>query len=86
MHLEKTKSEEKSTQCNFTKEAIDDLKEEMYLLHLEKEHEDENNNEIIETRNDTTGRPYNAKIREIYYNFRCRGIGLQHCAPLIKSV
>ena len=58
------------------------------MLHLEKEHKDENNNnnEIIETRNDTTGRPYNEKICEIYYNFRSRGIGLQHCAPLIKSV
>lgn len=56
------------------------------MLHFEKEHQDENNNEIIETRNDTTGRPYNEKIREIYYNFRSRGIGLQHCAPLIKSI
>ena len=44
------------------------------------------NNEIIETRNDTTGRPYNEKIREIYYNFRSRGIRLQHCSPLIKSI
>jgi hypothetical protein len=25
------------------------------------------NNEIIETRNDTTGRPYNEKIRDMYY-------------------
>ena len=52
------------------------------MLHFEKERQDENNNEIIETRNDTTGRPYNEKIWEIYYNFRSRGIGLQHCAPL----
>ena len=76
------KSEEKSTQCNITKKIIDDLKDEIDLLHFEKEHQDENNNEIIETRNDTTGRPYNEKIWEIYYNFRSRGIGLQHCAPL----
>ena len=64
------------------------MKEEINLLHLEKEHKDEinNNNEIIETRNDTTGRPYNDKIRDIYYNFRSRGIGRQHCAPLINSV
>ena len=44
------------------------------------------NNEIIETRNDTTGRPYNEKIRDMYYNLRSRGIGRQHCAPLINSV
>ena len=88
-HLEKEKrikSEEKSTQCNITKKIIDDLKDEIDLLHFEKERQDENNNEIIETRNDTTGRPYNEKIQEIYYNFRSRGIGLQHCAPLIKSI
>ena len=29
---------------------------------------------------------YNEKIRDIYYNFRSRGIGRQHCAPLINSV
>jgi hypothetical protein len=48
-------SEEKSTQCNITKKIIDDLKGEIDLLHFEKERQDENNNEIIETRNDTTG-------------------------------
>ena len=61
-HLEKEKrikSEEKSTQCNITKKIIDDLKDEIDLLHFEKERQDENNNEIIETRNDTIGRPYN---------------------------
>jgi hypothetical protein len=73
------KSEEKSTQCNITKKIIDNLKDEIDLLHFEKERQDENNNEIIETRNDTTGRPYNEKIREIYYNFRSRGIGLCQC-------
>jgi hypothetical protein len=55
-HLEKEKrikSEEKSTQCNITKKIIDDLKDEIDLLHFEKERQEENNNEIIETRNDT---------------------------------
>jgi hypothetical protein len=53
-HLEKEKrikSEEKSTQCNITKKIIDDLKDEIDLLHFEKERQDENNNENIETRN-----------------------------------
>jgi hypothetical protein len=46
-HLEKEKrikSEEKSTQCNITKKIIDDLKNEIDLLHFEKERQDENNN------------------------------------------
>jgi hypothetical protein len=39
------KSEEKSTQCNITKKIIDDLKDEIDLLHFEKERQDKNNNE-----------------------------------------
>lgn len=37
------------------------------MFHMEKETLDENNNNnIIETRDETQGRPYNEKIREIY--------------------
>lgn len=50
---------------------------------------DENNNlkdVLIQTKLESKGKPFIDKIRQIYYNFRSRGIGLQLCAPLIKCV
>ena len=41
------KSEEKSTQCNITKKIIDDLKDEIDLLHFEKEHQDEKTMKLL---------------------------------------
>ncbi|CAC5370375.1 PDCD10 [Mytilus coruscus] len=79
---------EKGTQCNTSKTIIENLEDEIDILTSECRNDDNNNvnDDLIQTRLESKGKSFNDKIRQIYYNFRSRGIGLQHCAPLIKCV
>lgn len=40
----------------------------------------------LKCQTDEKGRPYNDKIRQVYYTFLSRRIGLQHIKPIIESV
>ncbi|CAC5398939.1 unnamed protein product [Mytilus coruscus] len=86
--LDRKKHHEKATQCNSSKSIIKNLEDELDILKSECRNDDNNNvkDDLIQTRLENKGKPFNDKIRQIYYNFRSRGIGLQHCAPLIKCV
>ncbi|CAC5422601.1 unnamed protein product [Mytilus coruscus] len=86
--VDRKNQHEKGTHCNTSKTIIKNLKGEIDILKSEYQN-DENNNvmdDLIETRLESKGKPFNDKIRQIYYNFRSGGIGLQHCTPLIKCV
>lgn len=86
--LDRKNQHEKGTQCNTSKTIIENLEDEIDILTSECRNDDNNNvnDDLIQTRLESKGKSFNDKIRQIYYNFRSRGIGLQHCAPLIKCV
>ncbi|VDI09992.1 Hypothetical predicted protein [Mytilus galloprovincialis] len=80
---------DKSTQCNSMKNIISDLK--LSIEHLECKAEEKSENLTEETkmftfRNNTKGKPFTDRLRQVYYCFRSRKIGLEHIAPLIISV
>ena len=86
---------DKSAQCNTMKTVISDLKKEIDFLLAQKENvicNDDDDDDIvhirknIDFRDDSKGKPYNFKLRNLYYIFRRRNIGLVHIAPIIQSV
>lgn len=84
---------EKSVQCNTVKRVIDDLNSQIEGLHLELDFNNSNdkdtcteNDNILNFRLNEKGKPYNEKLRKLYYLFLSRRIGLQHIQPIIKGV
>ena len=76
---------DKSTQCNTFKKITSDLNSEIDNLRIESTQELENTC-TFSTRDEKIGKPYNSKIRQLYYDLRSRGVALKQCAPIIKSV
>ena len=92
---ENNNKKDKSAQCNTMKTVISDLKKEIDFLLAQKENvicNDDDDDDIvhirknIDFRDDSKGKPYNFKLRNLYYIFRRRNIGLVHIAPIIQSV
>ena len=53
----------------------------------ENEHgEKEKELRVLDFRENGKGRPYSAKLRQVYYEFRSRHVALEHINPLIKCV
>ncbi|CAG2226354.1 unnamed protein product [Mytilus edulis] len=80
---------DKSTQCNSMKNIISDLKSSIDHLECMAEEKIENLTEetkMFTFRNNTKGKPFTDRLRQVYYCFRSRKIGLEHIAPLIISV
>ncbi|KAK3084131.1 hypothetical protein FSP39_008756 [Pinctada imbricata] len=92
---EKTsKTSSKYTQCDLQNSKVKEiLKENDKLKDLldeinnnQDDVEDEKECKIIDFRLDTKGRPYSAKLRQVFYEFRSRNVGVEHISPLINSV
>ena len=92
----KATTSEKEVQCNTMRCIVSDLQKEIDELQC---HLDENNNEKciapddidseekhIDFRLNDKGKPYNHKLRKLYFEFLSRRIGLEHIVPLIEAV
>ncbi|CAG2229676.1 unnamed protein product [Mytilus edulis] len=77
------------TQCNSMKNIISDLKSSIDNLECMAEEKIENLTEetkMFTFRNNTKGKPFTDRLRQVYYCFCSRKIGLEHIALLIISV
>ncbi|XP_056016543.1 uncharacterized protein LOC125672427 [Ostrea edulis] len=81
---------DKGVQCNIFKKHVENLKNEIDVLMSEKEtYESEDFihvNKFVDFRDDSKGKPYNFKLRNLYYIFRSRNIGIVHIGPIVESV
>jgi len=96
--LQKKKAEtfEAAVQCNTMKSYVSDLKVHIDKLEFEldennneEQHEDANEKNTcmkLKCQTDEKGKPYNDQIRQVYYMFLSRRIGLQHIKPIIEGV
>ncbi|XP_056002923.1 uncharacterized protein LOC125662868 [Ostrea edulis] len=89
--VKQKETKDKSVQCNTLQSYIQDLKADIDDLLSEKENciSDENVitvNKNVDFKDCTKGKPYNFKLRNLYYIFRSRNIGLQHISPIIEAV
>ena len=96
--VEKIEQNERGTQCNMLKSKVQDLITENDELRSLLEECNENANEenehgekekelrVLDFRENGKGRPYSAKLRQVYYEFRSRHVALEHINPLIKCV
>lgn len=87
---ENVQKNDKSVQCNSIKNVIAQLKTEIDYLLSQKENENVDDfvhvKKNVDFRESGKGKPYNFKLRNLYYNFRSRNIGLVQIGPIIQCV
>ncbi|XP_062621623.1 uncharacterized protein LOC134283186 [Saccostrea cucullata] len=85
---------EKGVQCNVLKSYIEDLKKEIDALNAERDENDDmkESSEFVhieknvDFREKSKGRPFNFKLRKLYYFFISNNIGVQHISPVVEAV
>ncbi|XP_062597563.1 uncharacterized protein LOC134258988 [Saccostrea cucullata] len=84
--------EEKGVQCNTFKTYVKNIKKEMDLLLAEKENNEEKSQDFVQVEKNldfkdmSKGKPFNFKLRNLYYIFRSHNVGIVHIAPIIEAV
>ncbi|XP_061177421.1 uncharacterized protein LOC133186202 [Saccostrea echinata] len=88
----KKNTKEKGVQCNTFKTYIKNIKKEMDVLLSEKENVEDSSNDIVQIERNldfqemSKGKPFNFKLRNLYYIFRSHNVGIVHIAPIIEAV
>ena len=81
----------KSVQCNFLEVDIQQLQKELEVLKDESVEKNESDEYVhikkkIDFRENCKGKPFNYKLRNLYYFFISKNIGVEHISPVVKSV